>query len=92
MKVPKDEKSNSAAGLHAKLQELSIGSRQYQSADELKPWKYKHIVFKPEPHEIEVAFRKRSEMGRPATTAEISYLIMDSVHYVDEIISKLGEL
>ena len=91
MKVPKDEKSNSVAGLHAKLKELTVTSHARQSADEQKCWKYGKIVFKPGLHERQVAFRERSEMGRTTTEAEIDYLIMDSVHYVDDIIYKMGK-
>jgi len=89
MKIPKPEKSSSA--LHNKLQELAVTGHAKQSPDEKKCWKYGKIAITLEQHEIEVAFRKRSEMGRTTTTADIAYLIMNSVHYVDDIIYKMGQ-
>ena len=72
-------------------QELIATGHAKQSLDEQRCWKHGKIAITLEQHEIEVAFKKRSEMGRTTTTADIAYLIMNSVHYVDDIIYKMGQ-
>ena len=53
------------------------------------PWKYGHIVFSLELHEIEIACKARSGRGKSTHQHEISYFQITAAGHVDEIIANL---